>query len=77
MFDSLFKVLLSRHDVHMFYTIALQVKVSLHKNGMEAAYLLFYATGQDMASWFDKTRIMNSSWNLAALSEMGNFGMEG
>ncbi|XP_052247522.1 uncharacterized protein LOC127855759 [Dreissena polymorpha] len=64
--------------VDRWRTIGVQkVKVSLHKNRTLAAYVLFNATGQDMNSWFDKSMIINSSWNLSALSKMEVFSMEG
>lgn len=40
----------------------LQVRVSIYKNGVEKAFILFNATGTDKMGWFSPSRIIDSSW---------------
>ncbi|VDI05046.1 Hypothetical predicted protein [Mytilus galloprovincialis] len=39
-----------------------KVRVSIYKNGVEKAFMLFNATGTDKMSWFTPSRIIDSSW---------------
>ncbi|XP_071172357.1 uncharacterized protein [Mytilus edulis] len=39
-----------------------KVRVSIYKNGVEKAFMLFNATGSDKMSWFTPSRIIDSSW---------------
>ncbi|XP_076113274.1 uncharacterized protein LOC143080959 isoform X2 [Mytilus galloprovincialis] len=39
-----------------------KVRVSIYKNGVEKAFMLFNATGADKMSWFTPSRIIDSSW---------------
>ncbi|CAC5382849.1 unnamed protein product [Mytilus coruscus] len=39
-----------------------KVRVSIYKNGVEKAFMLFNATGADKMSWFTPGRIIDSSW---------------
>ncbi|CAC5382843.1 unnamed protein product [Mytilus coruscus] len=39
-----------------------QVKVSIYKNGVEKAFMLFNATAADKMRWFTPSRIIDSSW---------------
>lgn len=68
----------NKHTMYYFVCLtAFQVNVSLHKNGTSAAFVLFDATGRNMTSWFDRTRIINSSWNIHATQRLAVFSMEG
>jgi len=39
-----------------------QIRVSIYKNGIEKAYILFNATGSTKENWFTQDRIISSSW---------------
>jgi hypothetical protein len=49
-------------EFHFMLTFLFQVKVSIYKNGVEKAFILFNATGADKMSWFTPSRIIDSSW---------------
>ena len=48
--------------VKKILTFLFKVKVSIYKNGVEKAFILFNATGADKMSWFTPSRIIDSSW---------------
>lgn len=47
--------------------------MSMFKGGLEVAYVVFDANGADKNSWFDKSRIIYSSFNDLSPDSTTNF----
>ncbi|GFO07035.1 collagen alpha-4(vi) chain [Plakobranchus ocellatus] len=53
------------------------VKLSVMTQGKENAYIIFNATGTDRLSWFDPSRIVNSSFGDLKGAQFDAFSMDG
>lgn len=42
--------------------MVLQVKVAIYNNGVEKANIVFNAVGADKNNWFDKSRVISSTY---------------
>lgn len=42
--------------------VATQIRVAIYNQGVQKAYVTFNAVGADKMSWFDPSRIIDSSW---------------
>ncbi|WAR07157.1 hypothetical protein MAR_017115 [Mya arenaria] len=49
------------------------VKFALYKDNIETAYIIFNGVGSTITSWFDKTKILESSWSDLTPSATFNF----
>ena len=59
--------------VYVFFLI-LKVKVSIYKLGSEVAYFIFDGRRSDRFSWFNKTRLITTSYNRTVImNEEQNF----
>ncbi|XP_052811266.1 uncharacterized protein LOC128238955 [Mya arenaria] len=54
------------------------VKFALYKQSKEVGYIVFNGTGSDLTSWFDRTRVEDSSWSdLTATNAYNFFSIQG
>ncbi|XP_053384315.1 uncharacterized protein LOC128545938 [Mercenaria mercenaria] len=54
------------------------VKYAYYDSTQEVAYVIFNASGSDMNSWFDKTRVISSSYSdLTAVNNFNHFSILG
>ncbi|GFR69731.1 collagen alpha-4(VI) chain [Elysia marginata] len=53
------------------------VKLSVMTNGQENGYIIFNATGTDRLSWFDPSRIVNSSFSDLKGAQFDSFSLDG
>ncbi|KAK3779495.1 hypothetical protein RRG08_045241 [Elysia crispata] len=51
-----------------------KVRFSLVKDEIEVAYILFNGTGSTMHNWFKETRVLNSTWAPAILTDDNLYG---
>ena len=59
------------------YMYNTQVKISLYKEGVEKAYIIFDGKGSNNIDWFDANRILQSSWTDIQEQTIGYFSVHG
>ncbi|XP_060560790.1 uncharacterized protein LOC132720641 [Ruditapes philippinarum] len=54
-----------------------QVKFAFYKDNVEAAFVIFDATGSNITSWFSKSNIKKSSWTTVDTYSYNHFSIFG